>query len=106
MTLKLCANLTFLFTDLPFLDRFEAAAKAGFAGVDVDVKEPGQQNAAGAIDDFRVFDAGDTWCHADDLATLDEHVGCLELGTVFAGDLGVAVKAFHALQAMMPRRSA
>ena len=35
MTLKLCANLTFLFTDLPFLDRFEAAAKAGFAGVEM-----------------------------------------------------------------------
>lgn len=29
-----CANLTMLFTELPFLDRFEAAAKAGFKGVE------------------------------------------------------------------------
>ena len=28
------ANLTMLFTELPFLDRFEAAAKAGFTGVE------------------------------------------------------------------------
>ena len=69
---------------------------AGFTGVDVDVKKPGQQNAAGAVDDVRVFDTGDACGHADDLATLDEHIGCLELRTVFAGDLGVAVEAFHA----------
>ena len=31
---KLCANLTFLFSDLPFLDRFDAAAKAGFRAVE------------------------------------------------------------------------
>jgi len=31
---RLSANLGFLFTDLPFLDRFAAAAKAGFAGVE------------------------------------------------------------------------
>lgn len=32
---KFAANLTFLFRDLPFLDRFEAAAEAGFKGVEV-----------------------------------------------------------------------
>ncbi len=31
---KFCANLSFLFTEVPFLDRFEAAAKAGFKGVE------------------------------------------------------------------------
>jgi hydroxypyruvate isomerase len=31
---KLAANLTMLFNELPFLDRFEAAAKAGFEGVE------------------------------------------------------------------------
>lgn len=31
---KLAANLTMLFTELPFLDRFEAAAQAGFKGVE------------------------------------------------------------------------
>jgi hydroxypyruvate isomerase len=31
---KLAANLTMLFNELPFLDRFEAAANAGFQGVE------------------------------------------------------------------------
>lgn len=31
---KLCANLTMLWNELDFLDRFEAAAKAGFKGVE------------------------------------------------------------------------
>jgi len=31
---RLCANLGFLFCEVPFLDRFAAAAKAGFAGVE------------------------------------------------------------------------
>lgn len=32
---KYAANLTFLFNELPFLERFEAAADAGFVGVEV-----------------------------------------------------------------------
>lgn len=32
--MRLSANLSFLFTELPFLDRFEAAARAGFRGVE------------------------------------------------------------------------
>ena len=31
---KFAANLSFLFTEVPFLDRFEAAAKAGFKAVE------------------------------------------------------------------------
>ncbi len=31
---RFAANLTFLFTELPFLDRFEAVARAGFRGVE------------------------------------------------------------------------
>src|SRR5258708_10678827 len=31
---RFCANLGFLFHELPFLDRFEAAARAGFTGVE------------------------------------------------------------------------
>ncbi len=31
---RFCANLGFLFAERPFLDRFAAAAKAGFAGVE------------------------------------------------------------------------
>ena len=33
-TLKFAANLSWLYTDLPFLDRFEAAARDGFRGVE------------------------------------------------------------------------
>ena len=32
---RFAANLNFLFTELPFLERFEAAAKAGFKGVEI-----------------------------------------------------------------------
>ena len=32
--LKLAANLTLMFNEMPFLDRFEAAADAGFRGVE------------------------------------------------------------------------
>lgn len=32
---RLAANLDWLFTELPFLDRFEAAARAGFKGVEI-----------------------------------------------------------------------
>jgi hydroxypyruvate isomerase len=32
---RFCANLNFLFTELPLLDRFEEAAKAGFKGVEI-----------------------------------------------------------------------
>src|SRR5687768_8076604 len=31
---RIDANIGFLFPELPFLDRFEAAAKAGFTGVE------------------------------------------------------------------------
>ena len=31
---RLCANLGFLFGEMPFLDRFDAAARAGFVGVE------------------------------------------------------------------------
>jgi len=32
--IKLAANLTMLFTEIPFMQRFEAAASAGFRGVE------------------------------------------------------------------------
>src|SRR6185295_18097926 len=33
--LRFCANLNFLFTEVPLLDRFAAAAKAGFKAVEI-----------------------------------------------------------------------
>lgn len=35
MALRLCANLSYLFTERPLLDRFDAAARAGFSGVEI-----------------------------------------------------------------------
>ena len=32
---RFAANLTMLFTELPLMDRFEAAYKAGFKGVEM-----------------------------------------------------------------------
>lgn len=32
--MRLCANLSMMFNEVPFLDRFEAAARAGFKGVE------------------------------------------------------------------------
>ena len=32
---RFAANLTFLFTELPMLDRFAAARRAGFEGVEI-----------------------------------------------------------------------
>ncbi|RZV98799.1 MAG: hydroxypyruvate isomerase, partial [Rhodobacteraceae bacterium] len=33
--IRLAANITYLFTELPFLDRFAAAADHGFTGVEI-----------------------------------------------------------------------
>jgi hydroxypyruvate isomerase len=45
---KFAANLTMLFNEVPFLDRFEAAAQAGFAGVEFlfPYEHPAQEIAA------------------------------------------------------------
>ncbi|MEP2892287.1 hypothetical protein [Tateyamaria sp.] len=46
---RFSANLTHLWAELPFLDRFDAAAEAGFEGVEVlfpyDVPAPATQAA-------------------------------------------------------------
>ncbi len=34
---RFAANLTLMFTEVPFLDRFDAAAKAGFTAVGIPV---------------------------------------------------------------------
>jgi hydroxypyruvate isomerase len=40
MTIKLAANLHFMFTELPYLDRIEAASGEGFRGVEAFLLEP------------------------------------------------------------------
>lgn len=49
--LKFCANLSWLFPDLDFLDRIDAAKKAGFAGIEV--LFPYEEDAIGIADRLR-----------------------------------------------------
>ncbi len=69
---RYCANVSWLFTDLPFLRRFEAAAAAGFEGVEFLWPSPDQLEGR-SIDDLAAvieasgvavpafnFDSGDT----------------------------------------------
>ena len=63
---KFCANLTMLFNELDFLDRFGAAAKAGFSGVEYlfpyDFEKDALVERLRAMDDlleFRLSPTGD-----------------------------------------------
>ena len=51
---KFCANLTWLFTEVDFLDRFEAAKEAGFDAVEV--LFPYDVNAQDIVDALRRYD--------------------------------------------------
>ena len=46
---KLAANLTMMFNEVDFLDRFEAAADAGFDGVEYPLSLPLSERAAGRV---------------------------------------------------------
>lgn len=53
--LKLAANLSFLFQEVPFLDRFAAAAKAGFHGVEyVSPYEYAPADIARCLTDYQI----------------------------------------------------
>ena len=69
---RLAANLGFLFPDLPFLDRFAAAAKAGFAGVEyaspyefpvAELKKHFAKEKVDTQDGIRI-DWANAWVHA------------------------------------------
>lgn len=86
---KFSANLSMMFTELPFLERFEAAARAGFAAVEyVSPYEASKQDVAARLRDNNLTQAlfnlppGD-WgkgergigCHSDRIAEFKEGVG-------------------------------
>lgn len=52
--MKLSTSVNFLFSELPFLERFEAAKKAGFAGVEIQLMEAEATQVATAIADSGV----------------------------------------------------
>ncbi len=87
--MKLAANLTMMFTEVDFLDRFEAAAKAGFKGVeylfpyDYDQNElAGKLRVHGLSQVLHNLPAGD-WgagergiaCHPDRVGEFQDGVG-------------------------------
>jgi hydroxypyruvate isomerase len=53
---KFCANLTWLFTELPFLERFEAAKEAGFDAVEI--LSPYDVNAQDIVKQLAKHDLG------------------------------------------------
>jgi hydroxypyruvate isomerase len=73
---RFSANLTFLFTDLPLLDRFAAASKAGFKGVEY--MSPYQESKADLV--ARLADNG-----------LTQVLHNLPVGDWAAGERGVAI---------------
>ena len=74
---RFAANLNFLFTEMPLLDRFEAAAKAGFKAVEI-----GNPYEASA---------------SDIAARLESHVLTLALINTTAGDAGKGERGRSAL---------
>jgi hypothetical protein len=68
---------------------------AGFAGVDVDVEEGGEEDVSGAVDDGGVGHGSDGIGNASDAVTFDEDIGAAGFAVVFGGDEGGAVEAFH-----------
>ncbi len=95
---RFSANLGFLFTDLPFLDRFAAAAKAGFAGVEYaspyehDAREIGSRLAdLGLMQVLFNLPAGDFEAGERGIAILSERIGAFRDGVALALDAAEAL---------------
>ena len=108
---RLCANLGFLFTELPFLDRFEAAAKAGFAGVeyaspyDFPAAElRARLNAAGLVQILINSPAGDRTRGERGFASLPGRSGQFRDGVKQALDYAAALdcKLIHVMAGVPP----
>ena len=74
---KFAANLTMLFNELPFLDRFEAAAEAGFTGRRISVPLRLRQDRAG--------------CPARSAINLTQVLHNLPAGNWAGGERGIAI---------------
>ena len=108
---KLAANLTMLFTELPFLERFGAAANAGFRGVEFLFPYAFEANAIAAqLKEHQLelvlhnlpagnWEAGERGiaCHPDRIAEFREGV---DQAILYAGALGV--KQLNCLVGIMP----
>jgi hydroxypyruvate isomerase len=108
---RFCANLSMLFTELPFLDRFEAAAKAGFAGVEYLFPyeyEPDEildrLKANGLTQVLFNMPAGDWAAGERGLAALPDRAGEFREGVAkaarYAGALGTS--SVHCMAGILP----
>src|SRR5437773_9798086 len=109
---KLAANLTMLFNEVDFVDRFEAAAKAGFKGVEYLFpypypKEQLSEKLAqhGLIQVLHNLPAGD-WAKGErGIACLPDRVGEFQDGVAKAIEYAVALecKQINCLAGITPR---
>ncbi|MDO9384128.1 MAG: hydroxypyruvate isomerase [Hyphomicrobiaceae bacterium] len=108
---RFCANLSMLFTELPFLDRFEAAARAGFQGVEYlfpyefDAAEIADRLATHGLTQVLFNMPPGDWAAGErGLAALpdrvDEFRGGIDLVVRYARDLGC--RSVHCMAGIAP----
>ena len=109
---RFCANLGFLFGEVPFLDRFDAAARAGFTGVEYPspydypaTELRARLNAAGLIQVLINSPAGNRTVGERGLACLPGRVAAFRDGLAQALDYAVALdcKLVHVMAGVPPQ---
>ncbi|MCB1755062.1 MAG: hydroxypyruvate isomerase [Gammaproteobacteria bacterium] len=108
---KLCANLSMLYNEINFLDRFEAAAKAGFRGVefqfpyDVDKQQIADRLAANGLTQvLHNLPAGDWSAGERGLAVLPDRVGEFQesVGTAIDYAMAFGCRQLNCLAGIAP----
>jgi hydroxypyruvate isomerase len=108
---RFCANIGFLFPDLPFLDRFEAAAGAGFTGVEfaspyqyAPTELRSRLNDAGLTQVLINSPAGNRAAGERGFACLPDHIGTFRDGLNQALDYAVSLdcKLVHVMAGVPP----
>ncbi len=109
--LRLCANIGFLFPEAPFLERFDAAARAGFSAVEFAspyeysaAELRSRLSAAGLAQVLINSPAGNRAAGERGFACLPDRVGAFRDGVMQALDYAVALdcKLVHVMAGMPP----
>jgi len=108
---RFCANLTFLFNEVPFLERFDAAAQAGFRGVefmspyDFRAEDVAERATAAGVDVI-LFNAtiGDFAAGERGLAALPgrEHEFAAEMAKALRYAQALRCKRLHVMAGLLP----
>ena len=100
--LKFCANLTMLFNEVDFLDRFERAARAGFRGVEYLFPYPWDKGQLAELLDKSALEqvlfnlpAGDWAAGERGLACLPDRIGEFQEGVGLAIEYAKAMRCSH-----------